>query len=389
MSANAAGADRVQAGFDALRRGDARGARQIFRDAAASGADSVALQVGLAHACRALDDLEGLGHAAERALALDPRNLHALILKGDHCARTGDTRGASSFYRTALNGAPPAEQLGAELRRDLARVQRACEEYAAQFENALRGALQARGLAEDRGRFAQSLDILFGRRQVFYQQPRKFYFAELPQVQFFDRSLFPWMDELEAATPGIRSELLEIMREDAAFSPYVEADPARPVTAGSMVGNPAWSAFYLWKYGERIEANAARCPRTVQAIERIPLVRMRGRSPSVLFSLLRPGAHIPPHTGLINTRLICHLPLIVPAGCEFRVGNEVRAWQEGRAWAFDDTMEHEAWNRSGETRVILLFEVWRPELTDGERARVRAVFDAIDEYGGEQPRWEI
>jgi len=116
---------------------------------------------------------------------------------------------------------------------------------------------------------------------------------------------------------------------------------------------------------------------------------MRGRSPSVLFSLLRPGAHIPPHTGLINTRLICHLPLIVPAGCEFRVGNEVRAWQEGRAWAFDDTMEHEAWNRSGETRVILLFEVWRPELTDGERARVRAVFDAIDEYGGEQPRWEI
>ena len=156
-----------------------------------------------------------------------------------------------------------------------------------------------------------------------------------------------------------------------------------------MVGNPAWSAFYLWKYGERVAANAARCPRTMQAIERVPLVHMRGRSPSVLFSLLRPGAHIPPHTGLINTRLICHLPLIVPPGCEFRVGNEIRAWQEGRAWAFDDTMEHEAWNRSNETRVILLFEVWRPELTEEERERVRAVFDAIDEYGGEQPRWEI
>jgi Aspartyl/asparaginyl beta-hydroxylase and related dioxygenases len=282
-----------------------------------------------------------------------------------------------------------AEQLGPELRRELARVQRACDEYAVQFESALRGALAARGLADEQGRFAQSLDILFGRRQVYHQQPRKFYFAELPQVQFFDRALFPWMADLEAATPAIREELLEVMREDAAFTPYVEADASRPATAGSMVGNPAWSAFYLWKYGERIEPNAARCPRTMEAIARVPLVHMNARSPSVLFSLLRPGAHIPPHTGLLNTRLICHLPLVVPKGCEFRVGNETRAWEEGRAWAFDDTMEHEAWNRSPHTRVILLFEVWRPELSEGERERVRAVFDAIDDYSGEAPRWEI
>jgi aspartyl/asparaginyl beta-hydroxylase (cupin superfamily) len=109
----------------------------------------------------------------------------------------------------------------------------------------------------------------------------------------------------------------------------------------------------------------------------------------VLFSLLRPGAHIPPHCGLVNTRLICHLPLIVPTGCRFRVGNEVREWRKGVTWAFDDTIEHEAWNDSKETRVILLFEIWRPELTAQEREWVTQLFVGIDRYNGAPPAWEI
>ena len=109
-----------------------------------------------------------------------------------------------------------------------------------------------------------------------------------------------------------------------------------------------------------------------------------------IFSLLRPGAHIPPHHGLVNTRLICHLPLIVPEKCTFRVGNDVRDWRRGKAWLFDDTIEHEAWNRSAETRVILLFDVWRPELSQEERALVVSLFEAIDAYGGgKKPEWEI
>jgi aspartyl/asparaginyl beta-hydroxylase (cupin superfamily) len=105
---------------------------------------------------------------------------------------------------------------------------------------------------------------------------------------------------------------------------------------------------------------------------------------------LRPGAHIPPHNGLVNTRLICHLPLLVPGQCTFRVGNELRDWRQGRAWLFDDTIEHEAWNRSGETRVILLFDVWRPELSQEERELVVSLFAAIDAHGGgKKPEWEI
>jgi aspartyl/asparaginyl beta-hydroxylase (cupin superfamily) len=116
---------------------------------------------------------------------------------------------------------------------------------------------------------------------------------------------------------------------------------------------------------------------------------IKGRTPSVLFSLLRPGAAIPPHHGFVNTRLICHLPLIVPDGCAFRVGNDTRPWREGQAWAFDDTIEHEAWNRSDQTRVILLFDIWRPELTGEERAQVAAMFEAIDDYGAGGEAWSV
>jgi aspartyl/asparaginyl beta-hydroxylase (cupin superfamily) len=145
----------------------------------------------------------------------------------------------------------------------------------------------------------------------------------------------------------------------------------------------------MWKDGTIDLDNAARCPKTLSALAEAPQVWVRNRSPSVLFSLLRPGAHIPPHTGLTNTRLICHLPLIVPPECGFRVGNDTRTPIEGKAWVFDDTMQHEAWNRSDRARVILLFEIWRPELTEEERALVTAMFEAVDAYSGEKPAWSI
>ena len=192
------------------------------------------------------------------------------------------------------------------------------------------------------------------------------------------------MDEVEAATDAIRAELAELMKDGSGFRPYVEGDPRRPRKDPSgMTDNADWSAFYLWKNGRPVTENLARCPRTTAALARVPFSVVANRSPEVHFSLLRPGARIPPHSGLFNTRLICHLPLIVPPGCGFRVGNDTRTPVEGRAWAFDDTIEHEAWNLGDRARVILLFEIWRPELTDAERRLVCAMFEAIDAYNGQ------
>jgi aspartyl/asparaginyl beta-hydroxylase (cupin superfamily) len=330
--------------------------------------------------------------AIDRLLAADPRNVRGLIQKADHYAASGDARSASAFYLAAVRAAPPRDKLPPELARDLRRAQEMCARYAAQYKDYLRERLAANGFdpAVSSARFAQSLDIVLGEKRIYVQEPRYYYFPALPQIQFYERKLFPWLDDVESGTDAIRAELLEVMQDPDAFSPYVTGNPNRPrKEEQGMLDNPAWSAFYLWKNGEPVADNAARCPRTLHALRNAPLALVPNRSPSVLFSLLKPGTHIPPHNGLVNTRLICHLPLIVPGRCRFRVGNDVRPWVEGEAWAFDDTIEHEAWNDSDQTRVVLLFDVWRPELSEEERQLVVHLFEAIDAYSGTKPDWEI
>ncbi len=215
----------------------------------------------------------------------------------------------------------------------MSRAQAACARYAGQFEAFLEDRLLRQGLAEGRSaaRFRQSLDILLGRKKIYFQQPHTYFFPELPQIQFYDRSDFPWLDKVEAATADIRTELLEVLKQESAFRPYIQGDPRRPRKEQSgMTDNPDWGAFYFWKDGELVPENAARCPRTTKVMEDVPLDRVKNRSPSVLFSLLRPGARIPPHSGLVNTRLICHLPLIVPPNCGFRVGNDTARRSKAR-----------------------------------------------------------
>ena len=381
-----------ESGVEALRRGDARSAREAFERIVEAGPADASACIGLAYACRSLNDHAASLAAVDKALSLEPRNFRALILKADHLSAAGDVRSAAAFYLAATKSAAPSDQLPSDLRKELERAQGMCDQYAAQFEAFLGDRLfgadpKAR---QTERRFAQSLDILFGKKRVYSQEPRYYYFPELPQIQFYDRNDFPWLDALEAATADIRDELIEVMKDPSVFHPYVQGDPNRPHNEqAGMLNNPAWSAFYLWKDGEIVAEHAARCPKTIRALANAPLTRVKGRSPAVLFSLLRPGTHIPPHNGFVNTRLICHLPLIVPERCRLRVGNETRTPVEGKAWLFDDTIEHEAWNDSAETRVILLFEIWRPELSAEERKLVSAMFEAIDQHSGQTTAWEI
>lgn len=380
----------VRAAVDALRRGDARRSRTLFEEVIAAGAVDGAAWLGLALACRAMGDDEAKTAALDGALRLNPRDLRALSLMGDHYAERGDARAAAAFYRAVLNVAPPADQLAPDIAREVAKAQARTEQYAAEFESFLIERLAAVGFTRspEARRFARSLDILLGRSEVHLQQPRHYYFPELPQVQFYDRAPFPWLEALEARTAEIREEAAALLDTDGAFAPYVERAADRPVEdSQGMVANADWSAHFLWKNGEVQAENAARCPRTMEALAAVPLAHVPGRTPSAMFSLLSPKTRIPPHTGFINTRLICHLPLIVPADCGFRVGSENRAWKEGEAWLFDDTIEHEAWNDSDQRRVLLLFDVWRPELSAEERALVAAMLEAVDSYGGRGAEW--
>ena len=381
----------LQAGADALRRGDAVRARECFSRSHERSPSAAAL-IGLANACAALNDSTGRVAAIDRLVAFDPRDPRGLIMKGDQLSAASDTRSATSFYQAALRNAPPADRLSPELGSELQRVRKILEGYATHYQDYILRELSTRGFdpAVSSPRFSQSVDIALGRRKIFLQEPKYYYFPGLPQIQFYGREQFPWLTAVEQATEDIRNELLAVMEMPSAFAPYVQGDANRPrKDQAGMLNNPAWSAFYLWKNGDAVAENAARCPRTLEALRDVPFSRTPNRSPSILFSLLKPGAHIPAHHGLVNTRLICHLPLIVPEKCRFRVGNEVRSWETGKAWLFDDTIEHEAWNDSDQTRVILLFDVWRPELTMEERDLVTALFAAIDAHSGRKPEWSI
>ena len=376
----------VQAGTAALRRGDAAVARQAFERLVATGAADAEALLGLAYACVALNDSAAALRAVEELLVLEPQSLLGLSQKADLLLAAGDSSGALGFYRAAVRAVPDGAALPpallAERERAATMQQRLIDQLAADLRRSIG--------APSSSRFAQALDILFGQRQIFPSQPRHFYLPELPTIQFHDRRSFAWLDAVEAATDDIRAEMLALIDDEAALSPYVQSDPRRPPPRGDgLADNPAWSACYLWKNGRTVAEHAARCPRTMAVLAGTPMTQMPGRSPSALFSVLRPGAHIPPHHGFVNSRLIVHLPLVVPKGCALRVGNETREWVEGSAWAFDDTIEHEAWNRSDHTRVILLFEVWRPELSMAEREQVRAMFEAIDRSSGTPSDWSI
>lgn len=377
---------------DALRKGEASRARELFMRAFAAGRGNTTALLGLAHACRALNDEAGKIAAIDRLLAVEPGNIRALVLKADHLCAAGDIRSASSYYLAAIRSAPPQDRLPADLVPELRRAREICDQFAAHYQSYIVDRLAAKGFdpATSSRRFAESVDIVLGRKQIYLQQPRYYYFPGLPQIQFYERGNFPWLDAIEQATDDIRAELRDVLQNPDEFAPYVQGDVNRPhKEQAGMLNNPAWSAFYLWKNGEVVANNAARCPKTMEALRDAPLAHVPRRSPSILFSLLQPGARIPPHNGLVNTRLICHLPVIAPGQSSFRVGNDVRDWVEGKSWAFDDTIEHEAWNDSNQTRVILLFDVWRPELSAQERALVVSLFEAIDAHGGKQPEWTI
>jgi len=120
----------------------------------------------------------------------------------------------------------------------------------------------------------------------------------------------------------------------------------------------------------------------------VPLPDQPGRTPAAMFSVLKPRTRIPPHTGVTNVRLVTHLPLVVPPGCGFRVGNETREWVEGKAWVFDDTIEHEAWNDSDKLRAVFIFDIWHPHLTAAERALITRLSQGLHAFSGADAAFE-
>ena len=324
---------------------------------------------------------------ADARLARDQRDVPAMLAKADHRMRAEDYRAANAYYvqvgRLAAAGIPAREE-------DIRRARTAAEWLADLFRQAIIDGLANEGIgaADMHPRFAKSLEIMFGQRPRdgtggrYPQMPNTYYYPDLPLVEYADLADHGWVAQVERASESILAEAEALLAQGQGFGPYVRKASARPQgDVHGMLEDASWSTLDLTEKGLPVPARTALAPMAWETLSsHAPLCDIPARAPSLMFSLLRAGARIPPHTGMVNTRYICHLPLIVPGNGGLRVGGTVRAWEFGKLMVFDDSVEHEAWNHADTDRLVLIFDIWRPEMEPVEREQVRALFRAVDAY---------
>lgn len=367
----------IAQGMQALAARQLARAAELLRQVAVTAPPDDFPWLALANAELGLGQNDAAEMAIDRQLARANRDVGALLLKGLLRERAGDARAATSFYRTAqaqmaFDGRVPPElaQLEAHARAFLSR---ATDDFTGHLLAELGSDLSAT--------MREAVELLTGERELYLQQPSVFYYPGLPQRRFYDLQEFPWLEAMLAHLPAMQDELAGVIAAgDAGFDPYVRHDPNRPAPANPLLGKADWSAFHFWRDGAVVEPNAARCPATMRALEQAPLPVIPGRSPNAHWSSLLPGTHIQPHTGMLNTRLICHIPVLTAPQCWLRVGSDRRSWEPGLPLVFDDSIEHEAKNDGPQRRVVLLFEIWRPEVPAEDRAAIARIFQAIGSY---------
>lgn len=368
----------------ALQRQDWRGAVELF-DAVVDPSLPIDVLLDQALALRMSGDLSQAVAVLDQILVLDPRHFLTLLSKGALLERLGKIKSAAVVYNNALATAPPDDALPNSLVAPVKRARDAVRAHAEALADVLRSSvadLRDRHPDEALGRFNESLEMYSGLAHPYPQQPLVFHYPRLPAIPFYDRDLFPWLAELEAATPTLQAELTQVRNiRPTDFKPYVVFPPGVPVNQWRALNHSRdWSTFFLWRDGVRQDDACARCPATASLLQSLPIADQPGFAPTAMFSVLDGRKHIPPHTGAANTRLIVHLPLVLPGPARFRVGAETRDWRMGEAWVFDDTIEHEAWNDADAPRTILIFDIWNPLLSEAERALVSAMMTAKNAY---------
>lgn len=362
-----------------VRQGDIARAAALLEDVLTDSDAGAPLWLRLAGLRRALNQPRRALDAVHRALAAAPLDFMARAMKASLLERMGDPDAGRAWDQALAqkpNGAVPpvlVQMIAAgEQVRDRwieARSHRLADAAARAAETAE---------PDERTKLDRFRTNILRKTKVYRSEPMGYHYPGLSEREFHPRPRFPWLADVEAATGEIRAEMEALLRsERAELVPYLQYSDHEPLAQWAELNrNPDWTAIHLIRNGQRIDANANLCPRTMAVLEQIDQPVITGASPTAMFSLLAPHTTIPPHNGVNNTRLLCHLPLVVPEGCWFRVGAETRHWREGEAIVFDDTIEHEASNPSDLLRVVLIFDLWHPDLSDVERRAIAAMVGA-------------
>jgi aspartate beta-hydroxylase len=184
-----------------------------------------------------------------------------------------------------------------------------------------------------------------------FQRPRHF-FPGLAARPWHEAADFAWTAPIDESAETIRDELVGLL-DAQTFVPYRR----------DLALQGEWTTYMLWSFGLPFRDNLARCPRTAELLDSLSISHTAGLT---YFSALGPRTHVAAHCGPTNTRLRCHLGIVVPDGCRIRVGSTTRTWEAGRCIVFDDSFEHEVWNDGDRHRYVLILDVWHPDLTPAE-----------------------
>ena len=372
-------------GIHALKRGDVTQGLKHLQAARKGAPEDLFVLMTLIDVYRAEGNANEERDTIDAALAVDPYFVPALLARGNWLEHFGSEARAASVYANAIRVSPPEINWPDAYRPQLEHARKVVESHAGKFGAHLEerlADLRATLSPRDAERWNEAIAIRAGRSFPYTSESNQLHVPRLPAIQFFDRVDFPFIDDLEDKTDVIREELLEALRTARdEFKPYIAYEPGQPVNQWKELDHSdSWSALQLWKAGKPIQQNIDRCPETAKALSDASMADISGLCPNALFSALAPKTHIPPHNGESNARLVAHLPLVIPDNCKIRVGFEEREWKAGEIIVFDDTIEHEAWNMSDELRVVLIFDVWNPLLSETERKLVNGMAEASREY---------
>lgn len=385
-------AARAIAGLAAHRQDWAR-ALHHYQLADSSQPGDEATQIEMAQVLCQVDQPDAAAGVLRRALETRPDQPLAWLLLGDVLELLGQTLAACKARFQAIARAHKLGQwtsventspvLLEQVTRTMAKVQVERRDHLLASFDSTRQAFGAKALERIERALLGYLGEVDTTPPDPRQRPKFLYIPGLPDLPFHAPQLQPWSAQLAAGWKDLRAEASELLGDQQNFESFLGLKPGQ--SHAQYVGGdgpcPSWDAFFFYRHGKRFDANHARCPRTSALLDTLTLCEIKSQAPEVCFSVLSPGSKIMPHHGVTNSRLVMHLPLLVPPDCALNIVNVgEHCWREGELMMFDDTFAHEAWNHSDQARVILLMDCWNPHLSSVEQTAVKQLVEAIDAF---------